>query len=154
MPTSPPRSRRSPISASACAGGCRPSSCRPGTAGPWTCRPRRSIAESRRLRRHDQHGAQAQGRLQAEETRAGASGLRGTRPAGRTPRSSRSRKTRAPRPGRCTPSRARRRAAPAYSRCCTAPVGCSSRRHALGEGRRERGGGARGVRKGAMPPLS
>ena len=38
----------SPSSATAWAGGSRPSSCPPATAGPWTCRPRRSTAGSRR----------------------------------------------------------------------------------------------------------
>ncbi len=58
-----------------------------------------------------------------------AAGRAATRhpPAGRTPRSSAWARTRAPPPGRWTPSRARGRTAPACSRCCTAPAGCSSR---------------------------
>ena len=79
------------------------------------------------LRRHDQHGAQAQGRLQAEEARRGPGGDPATPPAGRMPRSSPSGRTRAPRPGRWTPSRGPGRTPPACSRCCTAPAGSSSR---------------------------
>ena len=79
------------------------------------------------LRRHDQHGAQAQGRLQAEEARRGPGGDPPLRPAGRMPRSSPSGRTRAPRPGRWTPSRGPGRTPPACSRCCTAPAGSSSR---------------------------
>ena len=43
------------------------------------------------------------------------------------PRSSPSGRTRAPRPGRWTPSRGPGRTPPACSRCCTAPAGSSSR---------------------------
>ncbi len=79
------------------------------------------------LRRHDQHGAQAQGRLQAEEARRGPGGDPPLRPqvACRVPR---------PRGGRVRRGLGdghRRggpgRTPPACSRCCTAPAGSSSR---------------------------
>lgn len=103
------------------------------------------------LRRHDQHGAQEEGRLQAEEARTGGLGH-----AALAPQVAR----RVPRPGR---GRVRRRLGDGHRRgraggqrlpahAAAPPQQAAARAAARGEGRRERGGGARGRALGFATP--